>query len=176
MCTSGACSCPAGLTRDGNDCIDLTRDPVNCGSLSNACAEREYCVMGSCTCRPGWIRVAGACTDPSSDPENCGAMGNRCAAPTPACQGGSCVAACSGGTRTCGANRCVDTNADPSNCGDCAELCDPDAVCVAGRCEQFVPAVTCSSCPCAVACGMADACCAYPGSIDPVCVEGGLCP
>jgi hypothetical protein len=157
--------------------VDVTRDPNNCGTTGNRCADLEYCIGGFCVCRPGLTDVGGSCVDLQTDPANCGTIGNVCL-PSFACAGGTCHAlGCPAGLRNCG-GACVNRDTDPNNCGGCGNLCNRDEVCVAGSCKQFVPGTGCSTCPCdSPACvGDFSQCCSYPGTTDVVCVDSGSCP
>jgi hypothetical protein len=186
-CVSGNCTCPAPLTpTPGGNCVDLTRDPNNCGALGNDCFGSEYCVACTCECRPGLTRVGMLCTDLQNDPRNCGAVGTVCSGATSTCSGGMCVATCPDGLDRCtvgggGLAACVNTDTDPRNCGGCGfgggNRCDADEVCVNGNCQNFVPGNGCTMCPCDTRCvGDFTECCAFPGTMDVVCVDAGACP
>ena len=84
------CACPEGLTLCGDDCVNITTDPVHCGSCGISCAGElnnniDVCVYGSCerSCKQGWGDCNGDLTDGCesnllSDQRNCGACGNAC--------------------------------------------------------------------------------------------------
>jgi hypothetical protein len=160
----------------GGGCVDITRDPENCGGAGNTCGDLEYCVGGACVCRPGLTEVGGNCRDLQSDPMNCGTIGRVCTGGTPVCSGGDCVSDCGGGLDRCGGS-CVDTNNDPQHCGGCGDRCDVEQICSDGNCRDFRPGVGCTTCPCDASCtGDFGSCCPYPGRpSDVICVDGA-CP
>ena len=168
---------PAPLVLDpGNGaCVDLSLDPLNCGSLGNQCGSREYCVSGNCVCRSPLTLVAGNCIDTTTSPTNCGGAGIMCGGGTQFCQAGTCVATCTTPDQ-CGMS-CTDTNTDIRNCGGCGNTCAVDEVCTNGNCRPFYAAAGCTMCPCTTACvGDFSRCCTYPGSTNPICVDSGRCP
>jgi hypothetical protein len=157
----------------GGSCVDLTLDANNCGECYNDCYSDEYCQDGSCVCRPGLTPGSEGCVDLASDHENCGAVGTVCVSPSPKCQGGTCVAQCSGVFTDC-SDHCVDTSSDPLFCGSCFDsACEEDEVCVSGDCHLWIPgsSVGCSSCPCPD-CPEDYQCSMYPGTSMVICVEG----
>ncbi len=214
-CTSGKCACPTGSTACGGGggggargvCADTTADPSFCGTggaggCGVACGDREYCDgTGKCACRPGLksCTVAGTtaptCLNTAGSPFACGDCGKTCLG-TEICIGGACKAAATacptgqskctfggtGGTTLAG---CYDLNKDDTHCGTCGTTCNNDEICVAGRCRGYVPAVTCTTCPC-TDCnsvfvtggggGGATCCPKLPGQKSPICVSGTACP
>jgi hypothetical protein len=48
-------------------------------------------------------------------------------------------------------------------------------VCAQGTCSAFFASESCTTCPCA-ACGTGTTCCDYPGTTEPICVTGTVCP
>jgi hypothetical protein len=85
----------------------------------------------------------GVCADLSSDAQHCGS----CTSPCPGalvCQGGQCVAGCSGGLTICGGG-CVDTNASTANCGGCGQACPAAEACISGKCACPNGATLCGS-------------------------------
>lgn len=93
------------------------------------------------SCPIGETYCDGECVDVGSDPANCGRCGDACTTGAMLCQGGGCVAACSGNTVAC-AGGCVDTASDPANCGSCGHACPTGSeLCQAGEC------ITTASCP-----------------------------
>lgn len=104
FCFEGRCrrSCPRGLKKCGNTCIDRrSDDPRNCGDCGVKCSgpfDTGECCNGSCcdinadTCCPG------GCTNISLNDENCGACGNACK-PGEFCRFGVCTCPLGG---TCG--------------------------------------------------------------------------
>jgi hypothetical protein len=198
-CLGGICQCKAGLTQCGGQCHDLNNDPDRCGACNGAgavCGDREYCLNGQCECRPGLTLCGGNCVDTKSNPDFCGgciASGGTVCGMNQKCENGAC-AAVGGGCSTpdqcpAGSGRaaCVDQDVDPLHCGGCApgDICKNDEVCANGNCEQYAPALTCNTCPCAAVCndafGGGTACCdpfAATGGA-PICVDNinvGDCP
>jgi hypothetical protein len=181
VCASGHCGCGAGEISCGlaGGCVNVMTDPDHCGSCQMQCNGSQLCTNSACECRPGLTKTAGgACIDPNTDPAACGTGATMCGNTTPDCQGGHCVAACTGNTMSCG-GACVDVQNDPQHCGDCGTQCDPSQVCAAGQCRDFRQAPACTTCPCNDCNngGGGRMCCPYPG--DPsliVCVDGGVCP
>lgn len=146
ICWKGACGCPSGFTRCGDECKNLASDELSCGSCDTKCVAPPV-TDPEWKCGPGiqpdnstWGCSGGGCklackaaygdcdsnfcsngceTDVRSDPLNCGACGHQCDA-NQQCENGSCL--CPTGTTRCG-NRCVDLNVDPDYCGDCGTGC-----------------------------------------------------
>jgi hypothetical protein len=88
---------------------------------------------------------------------------------------------CGGGT-VGGNGSCytlTERGSDPLHCtaivGTCGTACATDQVCALGTCTGFFTSAACTACPCA-ACGVGTTCCDYPGSSEPICVEGSSCP
>ena len=113
------------------------------------------------------------------DYNNCGVCGNVCpivAGRQERCTDGVCTVRC-GGLTNCndGCYTQQELNSDPLNCGGCGNVCAADQVCVAGACTGYFTSASCTACPCA-ACGTGTTCCEYPGTTEPVCVTGGVCP
>ncbi|CAK9780451.1 hypothetical protein CC85DRAFT_300393 [Cutaneotrichosporon oleaginosum] len=132
-----------------SQCIDLKKDPKNCGYCENKCPDGQLCYNGACSeqCKPGWEHCfLIGCTDVQTSSQNCGACGNWCS-PSQVCRGGKCVddavsnigkpcdlGAHSGGIEcpgAGGASTCVDPSFDPNNCGGCGAQ-DPKYKCAAG--------------------------------------------
>ncbi|MBL8743205.1 MAG: hypothetical protein JNK04_18975 [Myxococcales bacterium] len=166
-CDEGSSCCP--------DCTNTSSDPTRCGSCNGECDSDEWCVASQCECRPGLEKVGASCVDPLSNPAACGG-GSPCSGPTPFCQAGACVAACTGVFTACGSS-CVDKSSDPLHCGGC-QPCELDKVCVDGECMEYKPAPNCDACPCSACSGGFSMCCNFPGSTTPVCVtkDAGSCP
>jgi hypothetical protein len=101
--------CPAhpgqcGGTCCGDQCIDTTIDPRNCGACGMACAAGLVCQAGHCGCFPTGVACgsgqsccsSAGCKSLDSDANNCGGCGISCGT------GGTCT----GGQCTCGGAKC----------------------------------------------------------------------
>jgi hypothetical protein len=185
-------------------CTDTTDDQNNCGGCGTTCGTfaNRYCNgSGVCAPTPGDTDCTGGgltlAVNLSEDGNNCGACGKACTAGQ-VCSKGACVATGCGTLTACpaytpfggagAANSCVDTNTDPVNCGGCgssatgptSHMCRRDQVCVAGTCRDYLPALGCSTCPCAE-CGKefagSSVCCPKIGTQkEAICVAGTVCP
>ncbi len=72
--------CSEGLSACDDECLDLTRDPDNCGECGNSCGTASACSGGECVCfspNESWCG-RGECYDLSVDRQNCGTCGNVC--------------------------------------------------------------------------------------------------
>jgi hypothetical protein len=53
QCSGGKCQCPSSLTTCGvapnTECVDIRRDPENCGACGRACSLTQSCTSGVCT-------------------------------------------------------------------------------------------------------------------------------
>jgi len=158
----------------GTGCVDVSRDPNNCGSVGNQCGDAELCSSGACVCRPGLTLVGGNCIDLQTDPNNCGTAGTMC---PDICSAGVCATVCRDPRRECD-GACVDVRSDPLNCGDCGDNCASDELCSDGNCREYAVATGCTTCPCAAVCvGDLSECCNYPASGGaPICARPGTCP
>lgn len=147
LCWKGACGCPPGFTRCGDECKNLGSDNDSCGVCDKKCDAPKNGDDPEWKCGPfvqptntAWACEGGGCKlackehfgdcnadlcadgcemDLKNDPANCGACGRACAA-NQQCVEGQCL--CPAGTTRCG-NRCVDVNVDPDNCGGCGNIC-----------------------------------------------------
>jgi hypothetical protein len=77
-------------------CTDITKDPLNCGFCTNACAGGQACSNSACGCPNGQATCAGVCTDTSVTAAHCGQCGHACA-PGESCSGGVCMGGGVGG-------------------------------------------------------------------------------
>jgi len=171
----------AGAPDCGPD-IDTTADPRHCGLCGNACDKRELCIDSACVCRPDLTLIAGVCVNTHNSDQHCGTEDNECeTAGADFCEAGFCVAVCSDGLEECG-DGCIDTTSDHDHCDGCSmtkQMCDSWEVCVTGECRAWIPATSCTSCPCPLCDGHAsyNLCCPYPAKPDLItCVDAAACP
>jgi hypothetical protein len=140
--------CRPGLTTCGSTCADTLHDPNNCGSCGHACAFNQRCTDGVC--------IAGF-----------------------ACGGNRTFCASGGVTIGGGCYTAQQLASNPLHCsavpGSCGVACAADQVCAAGNCADFFTSSACTTCPCP-ACGTGTTCCQYPGTTEPICVTGTVCP
>jgi hypothetical protein len=130
----GACS--TGLTICSGACVDLTKDPANCGKCGSTCPSGATCTLTStgtpaCTCPAGQVICGSKCADLSTDITNCGGCGTNCGI-SGTCVSGKCV--CSSGATLCG-TLCTDTTKDPLNCSGCGKRCPSFGACTVGSCS-----------------------------------------
>jgi hypothetical protein len=175
-CVAGTCggtaTCPPGTLDCGGECRDVSGDPEFCGTCTRTvCADDEVCTDGACSCRPGLTACDGACVDTESSPDHCGACGVPCAT---VCTAGVCGEPGACGLDVCD-GACTDTAVDPLNCGTCGEVCAVDQLCIDGGCEDYEPAVGCTSCGDCTVCPDAELCCDVAG-YGISCVDAPRCP
>lgn len=134
VCIAGSCgTCPAGLLKCGQQCVDPLTSEGNCGASADclgdnagtACELSETCVSGVCVetpCPAGLLRCGIQCVDPQSSKVFCGASADCAAANAGTtcatgeiCDAGSCVADCSSGI-LCN-EVCVDPQSHATFCG-----------------------------------------------------------
>ncbi len=84
--TPSSSSCAGG-------CVDLTADPLNCGSCGTTCPSGGTCVAGQCVCPDGLQLCGGACVETAINSLNCGACGVACGAGE-GCFSGQCADHC----------------------------------------------------------------------------------
>lgn len=119
-----ACCPDSTKIGSGRHCVDLSRDPANCGTCGNVCSSYYgmICVGGTCVCKPGYRACGDGCCAPgwacSSNQRN----GSECTCPStrvchdPILGDDRCCAAgevCCNGTCTS-----LGTLSDCSRCGD----------------------------------------------------------
>jgi hypothetical protein len=156
LCRAIVTSCPDPKKQlnCGGDCVDITKDPFNCGACGTACAPGEQCVADAlgnpkCTpyCAPGQTacqQTAGGfiCEDLANDRNNCGTCLNVCTAGK-VCVAGNCQTTCGAGTTICNPGTtdayCAATDVDPKNCGGCGTVCGAGTKCVSGSCTIVCP-------------------------------------
>lgn len=106
-CVDGTCICPAGTTRCGKRCVDVTVDPDNCGACGNGCPGAggdgengtPTCKGGTCgyLCYAGFAdcdgRINNGCeANIGNDPTHCGGCATKCdAARGQPCVLGQCL-------------------------------------------------------------------------------------
>ncbi len=130
VCSSGACTCPAGKSDCAGTCRDLNQDAQNCGGCGRACPADRTCSGGACTCTNGRTDCGGTCLDLMVNGQNCGACGRACALDH-TCSAGACT--CPAGKSECG-GLCTDLSTNAQNCGSCGMKCGTGQVCQAGAC------------------------------------------
>jgi hypothetical protein len=133
--TMEASPCPTGQMSCGGKCVDVTKDPNNCGGCGGKCGTGLVCSMGACSVScmgTGEATCGGVCTNTQSDPNNCGGCGKQCTGGL-VCSQGQCQLGCTGGTIQCGMS-CVNKSADNANCGKCGNVCPNGTVCSNGNC------------------------------------------
>lgn len=168
-CVEGVCRCPDDLRPCGASCVDpavrYRRDPKNCGSRGNACADGEGCCEGICVdgdalptdpdhcgdcctaCHPWEICCDGTCQQPFTSPT----QGNVCCEPALICAPGDGTELCCGADETCHNGGCCHVDrvcggtccdgASVCQCGVCVEelaVCEDDGDCCGQRCVDGV--------------------------------------
>ena len=143
----------------GDQCVDVTNDPDNCGGCGNSCANNRpsyvtndvACEAGKCvyTCEEGYENCGSEgsteCVDLTADRKNCGECGHACE-PNEYCQENICKPSnCSDEYACFQQGACVthDATACGSDCKTCAlELnayeatCDDVGECHVVRCQN----------------------------------------
>jgi len=118
-CQQGQCllpgECLPGSVLCGDQCVDVSVDPANCGGCGQGCNPGDSCIFGNCVqgCAVGATLCGIECVTLDSDAGNCGGCGTACAA-NEVCAGGMCGAMCPKGTVQCGQD-CANAATDP-NC------------------------------------------------------------
>ncbi len=141
-------------------CVDLARNPDNCGACGTGCAAGSFCKEGQCvagtappptcykpmvTCK---VETRVYCADTFRDPGNCGACGMTCPAGN-YCGDGRCQSGappppvCEEPRLSCKGPRdepyCTDPFRDPTNCGTCGKACPLGSYCALGQCAGGAP-------------------------------------
>jgi|GEM_PF-762755 hypothetical protein len=76
---AGPLHCAEPLVACGDQCVDLTTDPENCGTCNAICSS-SVCISGACLVCASEETVCGQeCINTASDPDNCGGCGVPCA-------------------------------------------------------------------------------------------------
>lgn len=121
-------------------CLDLGRDPTNCGACGRACSAGQVCNLGRCvsSCSAGLTDCCGGCVDVMSDQLNCGACGHACSD----CRAGRCcfpsLGCCERGVVLCAFTdgyACCAPRSDPSHCGSCGRACATGQTCIDSACR-----------------------------------------
>jgi hypothetical protein len=143
VCVAGMCQsdCPAGQTRCGSQCVEISNNVDHCGRCDNACPTLPNAVRGctagvcdSLQCAAGFRNCDGNASNGCESlgtVSNCGACGTVCSGARPVCafdrdmMTWSCVgeAACTAPNRRCG-DSCVDTNSSTLHCNGCDMPCN----------------------------------------------------
>ena len=133
QCNSGQMSC-------AGDCVDLTRDEVNCGACGHSCDADAECQDGVCVCNPGTTDCGDECANLLTDPHHCGECGFACATGQ-ACVHGTC--SCDPFNNTC------PTEVD-GQCGCSATVATPFVAACTDRnsaCDLAKPCTSNDDCP-----------------------------
>lgn len=141
-CSTGTCTAKSGNPNTNsacsNACVDLTKDPKNCGTCGHDCGGGS-CNGGQCQASCGGATPnpcgATACVNLQTDAANCGTCGHSCTG-APAngkniCSGGKCDISCNNNLTNC-SGACVNTMTDNLNCGGCGKPCG--GTCQSGAC------------------------------------------
>jgi len=123
--------------KDGEKCLDISRNDKHCGSCDNACSNGRFCKDGRCRCFPHQVLCSDHCVELKSDPDNCGKCGHTCKE-NEYCSHGKCVdlpcekqspplANCS--------RACVSLQNHHQHCGKCKNRCRSDQHCLKGKCR-----------------------------------------
>ena len=161
VCEEGVCECVEPYLFSGEKCVDIRRDPLNCGAVGHICDDAYICLDETCVCRPGLTLVNDSCVDLKTNSRHCGAPDDRC---DEICIDGDCEEEdeCPRDTDRCDSG-CVDKDEDPLNCGDCGNRCAVNEICDDERCVEFIMAL-CDACPCESCSGRFSECQTYPES------------
>lgn len=107
--TAGGCPCGAGQTNCNGDCVDTSRDTLNCGGCGNLCPSPDPCAVPFCLGATCQLSPAAA--------------GTPCRAATRSCEGPS---SCDGSSTTCPPNPVLGVG---TLCRAAAGPCDLDESC-----------------------------------------------
>lgn len=130
-------TCLASQKLCGATCVDVTKDPANCGNCNVKCTQGQFCSSGKCTnaCTMPNTLCGQFCIDISTDHDNCGKCGMGCAVDQ-ICVNKTCVKNCAQGLAACDMD-CVDFKSDPNHCGDCNTACGMNQICTGSICCNF---------------------------------------
>lgn len=174
-CSGNSCVCEgAGLTRCGDDCLDLSTDEQSCGTCDKACNAGERCNFGACQCpyATTYCSAAKDCIPLASDEQNCGACGKECN-PTEVCTSGACSCPVYGQVYCAALGACVDVQSSADHCGACATKCKATEICQYGFCD--CPSYTEQYCTSQKACTDTYSNDQHCGACDRACPAGTHC-
>ena len=116
--TIAPCNSPNYLVRCKGLCVDLGKDPNNCGACGNKCCPAQGCGDGRCVggCPPGYTECPDPhgcfeCIDLTTDPKHCGGCDVGCPSGT-TCVDGSCA------TPDAGSDTATDSITDAASDGE----------------------------------------------------------
>jgi hypothetical protein len=149
ICQNGQCVCdPSTPDLCNEKCVNLAKDPENCGVCGLTCLPGQSCEAGVCTCPTDRsLLCKNQCVDPKTDNSNCGScahpcwQGQDCSYDPQTGQPISCTnyaTSCVGGFCTCPAGRsaCAPNYCAQDNWTCCYETlgipasCPPGTACV----------------------------------------------
>lgn len=151
-CVDGICRCKSTFTTCFTQCVDVKRDPWNCGACGHVCWKSESCVDGACI-------DSGQCLTEGECPQGFKCLLGACACPDP--------------LGVCGDKQCVDVMTDSRYCFNCSTECKLGNACEMGMCvakqkctssSECKKGHTCSSGLCSCATGTID--CGASGCAD----------
>jgi hypothetical protein len=115
-------------------CVDVTKDPQNCGACGTKCAASQFCAGSKCAdqCNAPFKLCGQFCVNLDTDHENCGTCGKGCTSEQE-CVNKACVKKCAIGLTPCG-DTCADLTTNHEFCGDCNNACAMNDICSGGLC------------------------------------------
>ena len=111
--TGGATSCAPNQSKCTGVCVDLSSDPLNCGTCGTACFATQVCSSGQCVCPTDNPDLCGTrCVNLQNTTTDCGACYKGCSPMR--CIAGSCACATTDITcSTAAGQACFDGMSDP---------------------------------------------------------------
>lgn len=136
-CMASDSACPLGeVICEPFGCVDILKDPNNCGSCNASCAFDHHCVEGACwpmgECPPHLSICRGECIITTNDTLNCGECANECPVNW-TCANSTCQPPCPFGLVQCD-GQCVNLSTNVEHCGDCNRKCLLFTRCFSGYC------------------------------------------